>query len=176
MMQHMIWLMGIGYVFELGGFALTGRGLYVTWRDNADGRPFWPPKLSAVVRKIMGKTPEVHAVFGSSVGELSMAAHGYVVEKVDPEAPVSDQIATLGRNIERAMEQGSQAHTAIAQETGERKQAIKALEAEIQRVEQSSERLSKDLAVGGIWMTVVGLGCAIFGLLLQIPGSMVSCC
>ena len=172
----MIWFMGVGYGLELVGFALTGRGLYVTWRDNAEGRPFWPPKLSAWVRRILGKTPEVHGAFGSATGEVSMAGHGYVVEKVDPEAPVPDQIATLGRNIERAMEHASQAHTAVAQEKGERKQAVRAVEAEIRHVEQSSERLSKDLAVGGIRMSVVGLTFATLGLLLQVPGSMASCC
>lgn len=172
-MGVMFWWMLAGYALEVLGIGLTARGLYRAWQDNADGRPFLPPRVGAAVRRLLRRGPERHYL-GTVSGTMNLSgnATGFASATVDPEAPVAEQIAAVAENARRAQKAAAEAMAAVHAEQRRREKAVRDLTQQVESVRTAAERRSRQLVVEGIPMAVAGLGFVLLGFFVQAGATL----
>lgn len=172
------WTMCAGFTLELVGFAFAAFGLWQTWWANADGRPFFHPRIRNAARwtrvNVFRQKPKPVTVNLSAgmIAGLTMDASAFVSMGLTDDMTVEAKIATVQDNALKALADASSAHGAVRQEQRAREKAVKELESRIAAAEQQLTVFAKGLVVDGIPLTVAGLVFAVIGLLLQAVASV----
>lgn len=165
------WLF-IGFVMEIVGLGCAAVGLWRTWHDNADGRPFFPPRVRAasrwMSRHILKRSPA--AITGQIVGvlpALGFEAAGHVSQGLNDSMTVDAKIEAVQSNALHALDRATSAGQAVEQERRERERAIEEVLARLDGAERSMTDYTKGLLVEGIPLAVGGLAAATVGLIIQ---------
>lgn len=173
-MAAMWWFvtMCVGFLFELVGLALAAVGLWQTWSEHAGARPFFPLPVRRAghwirTHVLRRPPPAVSVGVGAGTITLEASASGYASNRFNDQMTLEEKVETAQDNALRALEHAAKASDAIRTEVHDRKRAIASLEEQVAAVDSRVTDFAKGLILDGIPLTVFGLGCAVFGLLLQ---------
>ena len=168
-------LMGLGFLFEFIGLAVAACGLFHTWRDNADGRPFfwaWVGRVSAWVSvKVFHHEPRQREGNASVTNTITVSASGFAAEGLNDEMTSAQKFEAIQTNAIKALTSAVKAHEAVSQEKRDRTAAISELASQINHTKTDVTSFARNLVVDGIRPAACGLVMAAFGLLLQATAS-----
>jgi hypothetical protein len=179
----MVVVLVIAFVLEAVGLVCAAIGFSQTWHEHAGGQDFWAPVkerlsrsgLNRWVGRLLHRSKSVTVGLGLA-SEMNMT--GSIRGKVTPGPlpdPASDLPAFADRvehYIQQLYEMTQRTHDALADETEGRAAAEKDIRnritAEIERV----EGMSRQVAVGGLRLQVVGWTFLFAGLVLGTIGNI----
>lgn len=136
------WVMALGFALEVGGLLTAAYGLFTTYRDNADGRPFLAdlPWLMRLVERITGCR---QVVTGSASATAPAMVGGGVRTaplSLDPDAPIDQKLAALVEHSNRALTGAVTARAAVSTEADKRRRAVAGLLHRITGLEEQGGR------------------------------------
>jgi hypothetical protein len=164
----------LGYACELAGLAIAAFGMWRSWKVNAYGVPFWPPRIrSAYFRmaRLWGQKPRpVYAHAEAAVVTVS-GASGFVTVGRMAGATVDERLDALETDVDELKTSTQK----LANEQEAQKKALGAAVAKLRReiadAQQTTERRLSAQTVTDLRPAAGGVALAAFGLLLQWLGT-----
>ena len=166
-----------GFLLEFVGFAIAAVGLWKTWKANADGRPFFSPRIRRfgnwVWVKLLRRHPRMHVgtARGTTWTTSSASGSGYVSTFTD-ELTLEEKVQAAQENALRALADAATAQQAASEEKHRRERAVSQLQDQLHGTEEALSAFARELVVDGVPPTVAGVACAVLGLLLQAVASI----
>src|SRR4051812_1441853 len=106
-----MWLLTtcLGFVLEIIGLACAARGLWRTWRDNAQGRSFFSPRVTGALGWIRVRLlrREPITVTGQAIGimpSFEMSAAGYALQGLSDTMSLDAKIEAVQANALNALD------------------------------------------------------------------------
>jgi hypothetical protein len=163
------WVLGFGVAVELFGLTLTGVGLFHTWRDHAEGQPFWPAvrtEFSDWLRRVAGRPRPVAITGGIALGRLEFSGSAHGVRPWDLAATIEGQMAQLRDKVDSISAEASRAHFAA-------EEVRKALDRRARALEEDLAALRTDLSGRLRAQVLHGLPLAVLGVILAGSGTLI---
>lgn len=174
----------LGVAFEIVGLAISGVGLWQTWREFAtpnerflgpivDGtRAAFSAGVAAVeslVRRIL-RRPAKPIVVQVGVADMALTTDRLSVRigYGSLSSEVQTALAELHRRTQELMDKHTRVDERLAGETEAREEAMRAVKEELARSLASHESREQRVAVGGVRTQSAGLFLVVLGLVLQV--------
>lgn len=174
-----------GLALQIVGVVIAAVGLRMTWRDYGAGRSFWAPVIGQIRRgwawakeralrlwaRLGGRrSATVHAGTATgTVGIITVSATGRVgwAPPPDIEADPAGFAREMIRRADLLHETNQSLHERLVAEQKAHAGAVDALRAEISSTASASERMTRDVAVGGIQLEAFGVFLVAAGIVMQ---------
>jgi hypothetical protein len=166
-------VMMVGFLLEFIGLGIAAFGLWKTWRANANGRPFFSPRLRAAARwirrHILRRSPRTQSASGTANGTISIRgdATGTVTEVFTEDMTLEEKVNAAQENAVRALKNAATAQQGVEAERRAREAAVDSLTSQLQGTQETLTTFARELVVDGVPLTVGGLVFAAVGLTLQ---------
>jgi hypothetical protein len=178
------WVFGVGIGLEVVGLLVTGRGIWTTWRANAQGELMTAPvvnvakrvgwwlndRLPPRLRRGRVRQLEVHDSLTISESSTVGLATGW--SPLSPDLTIEEALAELDTRISQVAATHQAADHAIHQRLEELGRHDGELGTRIDQVEAQVQETARLLRVEGLRVQAVGVGLIAVGLMLQTVGQV----
>jgi hypothetical protein len=190
---HILWIVNaltvLGYLLEAAGLGLAFYGLHRTFRQYAPGQREFDPIMKWLVRRRRAvhsqlrnawhrlrrrpSSVEAHAGFVQATATLGATVRGRKGYGHPTDRTVKAVAATFHARTQELLTRTYDVSDRIEDEAATRSEADEELAAKINLAGRRLDEMTRDLAIGGLRVQLVGLSLISFGLVFQGIGQAI---